>query len=211
MDALIEGLEKLIEKKRKIKQGAMQELLKPKEGWEDKKLGEMLTYEQPTKYIVNSTEYNPNTGVPVLTAGKSFILGFTDEITGIYKDIPVIIFDDFTTSIQFVDFKFKVKSSAMKILKIRTNEYIISFLFPLMKLIAFDATDHKRYWISEYQEIEVSVPHKEEQIRIAQYLSDLGDEIEQLEIKHSKYKNMKVGMMQELLTGKRRLIDDGKI
>ena len=86
--------------------------------WEDKELGDLLEYEQPTNYIVKNTEYDDSDKTPVLTAGKSFILGYINETTGVFKDsLPVIIFDDFTTASQFVDFPFKVKSSAMKILK----------------------------------------------------------------------------------------------
>lgn len=206
MDALIEAQEKLIAKKRAIKQGAMQELLKPKEGWEVKRLGDMLAYEQPTKYLVKRTEYNLNTGTPVLTAGKSFFLGFTNESDGVFKDSPVIIFDDFTTSKQFVDFDFKVKSSALKILKTVSKDYNLIFLYSLMKLIRFDATDHKRYWISEYQNIEIKVPSSKEQTRIARILSDMDTEIAQLEAQLDKYRQVKQGMMQELLTGKKRLI-----
>jgi len=206
MDSLIEGLEKLLVKKRNIKQGAMQELLKPKEGWVEQELGDMLLYEQPTKYLVSSTEYNPNSGVPVLTAGKSFVLGYTNETFGVFENSPVIIFDDFTTSSQYVDFKFKVKSSALKILKTRAKGFDIVFLFALMQLIKFDATDHKRYWISEYQKIVVKVPESEEQTRIANILSEMDTEITQLETQLSKYKMLKTGMMQELLTGKKRLV-----
>ena len=129
-DALIEALRQLIAKKRHLKQGAMQELLNPhkngclKEGWVVKKLGEFLEYEQPTKYLVSDTEYNDNNNIPVLTAGKTFILGYTHEEFGIFKDgLPVIIFDDFTTAHKFVTFPFKAKSSAMKILK-RKNEKV---------------------------------------------------------------------------------------
>ncbi|WP_220272079.1 restriction endonuclease subunit S domain-containing protein [Helicobacter didelphidarum] len=88
-------------------------------GVEFKTLGEVCDYEQPTKYIVKDTDYNEQYKIPVLTAGQSFILGYTNEKDGIYKadkKKPVIIFDDFTTSFHWVDFDFKVKSSAMKIL-----------------------------------------------------------------------------------------------
>ena len=84
--------------------------------YKEYELGELLYYEQPTPYIVESTDYNDTYETPVLTAGKSFILGYTDEKEGIYDQLPVIIFDDFTTASQYVNFKFKVKSSAMKIL-----------------------------------------------------------------------------------------------
>ncbi|WP_348518530.1 hypothetical protein [Campylobacter sp. CCS1377] len=84
-------------------------------------LKNILDYEQPKKYIVSNTNYSDNFAIPVLTAGKTFILGYTDENFGIFNNPPVIIFDDFTTAIQFVDFNFKVKSDALKILKIKDN------------------------------------------------------------------------------------------
>jgi type I restriction enzyme S subunit len=90
------------------------------DGVEFKALGEVLNYEQPTKYLVESTSYDDSFETPVLTAGQSFILGYTNETEGIYqasKETPVIIFDDFTTSFHWVDFDFKVKSSAMKMLR----------------------------------------------------------------------------------------------
>ena len=87
-----------------------------KQDWIECSFGDLLDYEQPTKYIVNSTEYNDKYEIPVLTAGKSFIKGYTNETVGIFNKLPTIIFDDFTTATQYVNFKFKVKSSAMKIL-----------------------------------------------------------------------------------------------
>lgn len=98
------------------------------EGWEKVELKTILKYEQPYKYSVESTEYGKN-GTPVLTAGKSFILGHTTETNGIYYKLPVIIFDDFTTDSKFVNFPFKVKSSAMKFLKEKQNgEISLKFL-----------------------------------------------------------------------------------
>ena len=113
-DTWINSLEQLLAKKRQIKQGAMQELLQPKEGWELKKLGEILNYIQPTPYLVTDTEYSNDFSIPVLTAGKTFLLGYTSEEFGIFDDLPTIIFDDFTTAIQFVDFPFKATSRLVK-------------------------------------------------------------------------------------------------
>lgn len=213
IDSLVEKIGKLIEKKKNIKQGAMQELLTGKirlpgfnDRWETKKLGNLLDYEQPTKYIVKSTEYSDKNNIPVLTAGKSFILGYTDEEFNIFKNLPVIIFDDFTTATQFVDFPFKVKSSAMKILKPKNKDVDLRFAFEKMQLIDFKLGDHKRYWISEYQNIEIETPKHEEQTAIANVLSDMNSEIEKLESQLSKYQNIKQGMMQTLLTGKIRLL-----
>ncbi|MGP5516599.1 restriction endonuclease subunit S, partial [Psychrobacter alimentarius] len=83
-----------------------------------KELGDVAAYEQPTKYLVKSKNYNNDYSTPVLTAGKTFVLGYTNETEGIYKasESPVIIFDDFTTANKWVDFDFKAKSSAMKMI-----------------------------------------------------------------------------------------------
>ncbi len=125
--------------------------------WEIKQLGELLEYEQPTKYIIQSEEYNDKYEIPVLTAGKTFILGYTNENEGVYDNIPTIIFDDFTTESKYVDFKFKVKSSAMKMLK-NTNNITLKYLYYLMQTLQFNNEQHKRYWISEYSKIKIAIP-----------------------------------------------------
>lgn len=205
-DALIASIEKLIVKKRLVKQGAMQVLLTPKEGWEVKTLGDFLDYEQPTNYLVTNTEYIETSNIPVLTAGKTFILGYTDEEFGIFTNLPVIIFDDFTTANKFVTFPFKAKSSAMKMLIPRNDKVNLRFIFEIMQRIKYPLGDHKRHWIGEYQNIEIFVPESKEQTRIAAILSDMDNEIEALETKLTKYKQIKQGMMQNLLTGKIRLV-----
>jgi restriction endonuclease S subunit len=127
--------------------------------WEMVKLGDVLDYEQPTDYIVESIDYNDNYKTPVLTAGQTFILGYTNETKGIFKNLPVIIFDDFTTAIKFVDFPFKVKSSAMKILKNKDNSKSdIQYLYRTMQTIQFNSQTHKRYWISEFSNITIPLP-----------------------------------------------------
>lgn len=131
--------------------------------WIEYSLDELLSYEQPTPYIVESTEYDDRYKTPVLTAGKSFILGYTNEQHGIYTALPVIIFDDFTTATQYVDFPFKVKSSAMKILTPNTELVLPKFIYYRMQLIKFDHSTHKRYWIQHYSKIKVQIPPIPEQ------------------------------------------------
>lgn len=123
---------------------------------------DVLKYEQPTKYIVKSTKYNNDFKTPVLTAGKGFILGYTNETEGIFTNTPVIIFDDFTTSSQYVNFHFKVKSSAMKILR-PVDNVNLKFLFYKMQTIQHKSDTHKRYWISEYAKLEIPLPPLSEQ------------------------------------------------
>ncbi len=217
VDSLISSLQKLIEKKKAIKQGAMQQLLTGKKRlpgfsgeWEKISLGDVLNYEQPTDYIVKSTEYT-KTGIPVLTAGKTAVLGYTQEKDGVYHKLPVILFDDFLTVSKYIDFQFKVKSSAVKMLSLKRVTDNLKVIYELMQMIAFSVADHQRHWISKFSKFDIYLPLANEQQAIAQVLSDMDSEIEQLEKKLSKYQQIRQGMMQELLSGRIRLVDtDGK-
>ena len=117
-------------------------------------LDSVLKYEQPTKYIVKNTNYSDEYKTPVLTAGQTFILGYTNETDGIYtatKENPVIIFDDFTTAFKWVDFIFKVKSSAMKLLTSKDNNIAnIRYLYHVMSTIQYIPVAHSRQWIGTY-------------------------------------------------------------
>ena len=143
------------------------------DNWTEYTLGELLAYEQPTPYIVKSTDYNDKYKTPVLTAGKSFVLGYTNEDFGIYNSLPVIIFDDFTTATQYVDFPFKAKSSAMKILTANTELVLPKYIFYRMQIIRFDSSTHKRYWIQQYSKIKVQIPPILEQERIVAQIEEL--------------------------------------
>lgn len=213
VDALIGALDQLIGKKRDLKQAAMQQLLTGHTRlpgfsgeWEVKKIGELLKYERPDKYFVKSDDYQDSAKTPVLTANKSFVLGHTNEDFGIYDDLPAIIFDDFTTDSKFVEFRFKIKSSAIKILKARSAETNLKFVYKKMRLINFPLGEHKRHYISEFQHVEIPTPKSAEQTAIAEVLSDMDAELAALEQRRDKTRDLKQGMMQELLTGRTRLV-----
>lgn len=230
-DALISSLQTLIAKKQAVKLAAMQNLLSGKirlpefaqrpdgslkttrqtelglqpEDWEVVELGEVLSYEQPGKYIIHNDDLKVG-DIPVLTAGKTFILGYTIEDFNCYENYPVIIFDDFTTDSKLVNFRFKVKSSAMKMLKPKKNDMPIELIFMLLQNINFIVGGHKRHWISEFQHLKIAIPKSPtEQTAIAQLLSDMDAEIESLECRLKKTQSLKQGMMQALLSGKIRL------
>lgn len=216
VDALIKALDRLIAKKRDIKQAAMQELLTGKrrlpgfEGeWVTVRIKDLLSYEQPNQYIVQDTEYSEHGDIPVITANKSFVLGYTMEKFGICGNIPAIVFDDFTIDCKYVNFPFKVKSSAIKLLRTKHERIDLRYVFERMQLIRFSLGDHKRYYISEYQNVELSVPNYAEQTAIATVISDMDAEIAALETRCDKTKALKQGMMQELLTGRIRLVEGG--
>ena len=142
------------------------------EGWTVCTLEDIIDYEQPQAYIVQSTDYNSQYKTPVLTAGKSFIIGYTNESEGVFTDLPVIIFDDFTTDSKFVDFPFKVKSSAMKILHVK-EEINIQYVCWFMSITRLIGDTHKRYWISEYSKLHIPIPPRKEQDRIINKVNEL--------------------------------------
>lgn len=145
--------------------------------WEQRKLGDIFKYEQPQAYIVESTEYDDRFQIPVLTAGQSFVLGYTDEDFGIKNATPrnpVVIFDDFTTSSHYVDFPFKVKSSAMKLLSLVNGKDDIHCAYNVLQNIGYEPVSHERHWISTFAKFNVYMPQNSaEQKCIGDYFANL--------------------------------------
>lgn len=175
--------------KEKLKNKVLESIFSPNSSYKsyyenDFNLGDILEYEQPAPYIVDNTDYNDNFDTPVLTPGKTFILGYTDEKDGIYradKENKVIIFDDFTTASRLVDFDFKVKSSAMKILHISdTSKFDIDYIFYLLQTINIIVDTHKRFWISEYASLKVKIHTFDEQVKIKKRIKSIFEIIDKL-------------------------------
>ncbi len=140
------------------------------------KIEEILKYTQPTKFIASEIIEKGN--VPVLTANKSFVIGYTNEEENIFSNVPCIIFDDFTCDMKYVDFPFKIRSSAIKILNLINNENNIKYIYELIKKIKFDNIDHKRYWISEFSKQQISLIDINKQKMIGEFLSNIDRKIE---------------------------------
>ncbi|MGN8417647.1 restriction endonuclease subunit S [Helicobacter pylori] len=174
--------------------------------WQKVRLGDILSYEQPTKFLVATTQYLQKGFTPILTAGKTFILGYTNDKHGIYTNIPVIIFDDFTTDSKMVNFPFKVKSSAIKILSLRDNNQAdLKYIYEKLTLLKHQVTDHKRYWIDEFSNIEILLPPLNEQIAIANILSDVDHYLCSLDALILKKESVKKALSFELLSQRKRL------
>ena len=164
-------------------------------GMEHKPLGELLNYEQPGPYLVTSKEYDFDYPTPVLTAGATFILGHTNERHGIYpasQDSPVIIFDDFTTSSKWVDFPFKAKSSAMKILTSSTDDPTdLRYIYYVLDALNYTPSTHSRHWISMFSNIPIAFPPRtvrEYIVSTLNYFKALEAELEaELEARQHQY------------------------
>ncbi|MCB1257689.1 MAG: restriction endonuclease subunit S [Microthrixaceae bacterium] len=172
-------------------------------GVEYRALGDLLVYTQPTKYLVSSTTYDPNNPIPVLTAGQTFILGYTDETSGVYAASPanpVIIFDDFTTASKWVNFPFKAKSSAMKMLALRSEAPAsLRYIWYAMQLVRYSPQDHARQWISTYSAFRIPVPPitvQQEIVRVLDLFQSLEAELEaELEARHFQLAHYRDSLM----------------
>ncbi len=168
--------------------------------WSVKKIKDLLDFEQPTKYIVESSSYTPTGKTAVLTANKSFVLGYTNETDGVYTDTPAIIFDDFTTDSKYVDFPFKVKSSAIKILTNRDQNTDLKFIYEIMKSFTFPIANHKRHYISQYQELDIVIPSIKEQRKIADILSAVDDNITKISEIINATKRLKTSLTHKIFS-----------
>ena len=160
--------------------------------WNCSQIESILTYERPDRYIVK-TKIKSEGKVPVLTANKSFILGYTDEDDGLYKRGDVIIFDDFTCDCKLVNFSFKVKSSAIKLLTTDEKQYSLKFVFEAIKRLNIQPKGHQRHWISFVQKQKLFIPSLEEQQKIASFFSTLDQKIELNERKLEALEKLKKG------------------
>ena len=185
--ALLKELEAELEARKKQYEYYREEQLSFEENEvEWKTLGEICEYEQPTKYLIQRTDYDDRSKTPVLTAGKTFILGYTNETKGIYPASsvnPVIIFDDFTTSFKWVNFPFKAKSSAMKMITLKMQApMIFRYVYYAMTVITYQPGGHARQWIKNYSQIKIPIPPIEKQKEIVTILDQFDALVNDLSI-----------------------------
>ena len=156
-----------------------------------------LNYEQPNRYIVKSDDYlNDENLIPVLTANKAFILGYCNE-DDYYNKGDVIIFDDFTMDSKYVNFNFKIKSSAIKLLTQKNNNNL-KYIFECLQALNLESTEHKRHYISIVQEIEIPVPDIIVQNKIANLMFTYDKKIKLESDNYNKLIELKKGLMQNM-------------
>ena len=189
---IIEDLKKL---KSAIRARVFKQLESNCECWTE--IGNMLQYEQPSKYLVASTEYSDSYATPVLTANKAFILGYTDEEFGIYSKGECVIFDDFTMDVKFVNFPFKVKSSAIKILTSNSGNDLY-FLYEYLQNLGLVSEEHKRHYISEIEPMIVTCPTFEEQQNISNLLRSFDSKIEYANRELTLYNKQKQYLLSQM-------------
>ena len=159
-------------------------------------VGDVLDYEQPQSYIVEDTEYT-NEGTPVLTANKAFVLGYTLETDGVYDKGDCIIFDDFTLDCKYVDFPFKVKSSAIKILTAKNKE-LLRYTFEFLKYLDLSTEEHKRHYIAETQNQGIILPTEQMVKTIAHIFSTLSLRMETAVKQRNVFEKQKQYLLRQM-------------
>ena len=159
-------------------------------------ISDVLSYEQPQPYIVKDTEYTAE-GIPVLTANKAFVLGYTSETDGIYDKGDCIIFDDFTLDCKYVDFPFKVKSSAIKILTAKNKE-LLRYTFEFLKYLDLSTEEHKRHYIAETQNQEFILPTEQIVKTIAHIFSTLSVRMETAVKQRNVFEKQKQYLLRQM-------------
>ena len=178
IDERITAQSKIIEEQETLLKSLRHRIFSTIQAEDQSTFGDALSYEQPTKYLVSDTDYTDDCNqIPVLTANKAFILGYTMENSGIYDKGPCIILDDFTLDCKYVDFRFKVKSSAIKILRAKT-ETDLRYIFEYIRFLELNTTEHKRHYIAEIEPMSILLPSKEEADRIARLFASLDERME---------------------------------
>ena len=165
------------------------------EDWEQRKFGDLFEYERPDAYIVKSDNYNDDFNMPVLTANKAFILGYTNEENSYNK--PSIIFDDFTLDRKYVDFPYMLKSSTIKILTSK-NQHNLRFLFERLNSTRFELLGHARHYISVVQNTITFCPSVEEEVCISNLLTKFDELITLHQRKLNNLKLKKKALLQKL-------------
>ena len=192
----IELQTKKIEALKLFKKGLISKLLN-EYNYEIMKIKDVLKFEQPTKYIVNSDDYiNDSKAIPVLTANKAFILGYCNE-NNFYDKGDSIIFDDFTMDMKYTNFNYKIKSSAIKILTAKDNNDL-RFLYELLLSLNLKNEEHKRHYISIVQEMNVKIPSIEVQNSISSKLELIDNKILFEEKFLDNLTKLKKGFMQNM-------------
>lgn len=167
-----------------------------KTNWHITKIKDLLNYTQPISYRIKGHNYT-NIGTPVLTANKSFILGYTLE-SNICKKYPCIIYDDFTLENKFVSFPFMVKSSAIKILT-ASKKSDIYFDYALLNSLPIEVKNHKRHYISLIQNLSVVVPDLMTQRKIGKLFRLLDIKLSLVKHNIQLLHQRELGLMQNLI------------
>lgn len=212
VEALVIGLDQLISKKRDIKKATMQKLLNGQQRlpgfsgeWEKKPFFDVLSRVNGKNNQIQAASYKTYGTFPVVDQGKDYIVGYSDESDRVYfcPSDGVIVFGDHTCTIKYINFDFIVGADGVQIIRAKDGN-CTRFIAYKLELSGVTSTGYNRHF-KFLKELEFLMPAMEEQAAIATILADMDSELAALETRRDKARQLKQGMIQELLTGRIRL------
>jgi len=213
VDAQLDGLDRLIAKKRDLKQAAMQQLLTGQTRlpgfhgeWEVKRFDSVLSRVNAKAHQIQTSDYQPTGKYPVVDQGKQPVIGFSDRDDKRFHcpDGGVIVFGDHTCFVKFVDFDFLIGADGTQLLCGRVGQNTRFHAYQL-QYRGVEPTGYNRHF-KFLKEREFLAPSPSEQTAVSAILSDMDADIGALEARRDKTRALKQAMMQELLTGRTRLV-----
>ena len=214
VDGLLAALEALIAKKRAVKQAAMQQLLTGKTRlpgfsgkWETKSFEEVFKRLNAKTHHIQTSEYSTHGLHPVIDQGQAPIVAFSDRTDKLFECLTggVIIFGDHTRIVKFINMNFLIGADGTQLLAMQRHHAVTKFFFYQLLTKDIPNTGYNRHF-KFLQDLTFEVPTSAEQKAIASVLSDMDAEIAALERRRDKTRAIKHGMMQQLLTGRVRLV-----
>jgi type I restriction enzyme, S subunit len=213
VDGMLRGLGRLISKKRDLKQAAMQQLLTGRtrlpgfgDGWAVSTFGSVFGKINAKEFQIQTPEYQTTGILPVIDQGQAMIVGFSDREDKRFccPAGGVVIFGDHTCIVKFVNFDFVVGADGTQILAAKRGHNARFHAFAI-QYRGIPTTGYNRHFkfLKERSFVSPSLP---EQNGIAEVLTDMDAELAKLEERREKTRALKQAMMQELLTGKTRLV-----
>lgn len=213
VDGLIAALDKKIAKKRLLKQGAMQQLLTGKkhlpgftDKWVEKSFADIFIHISTRNHQIDSSLYQSVGKYPIVDQGQIPIVGYTDDVEPIVcEQDGTIIFGDHTRIFKYVNYNFCVGADGTQVLFCKNN-MCTKFIYYLCCIMEIPNTGYNRHYKYVKDNVYTIPSDIKEQQAIATILSDIDKEIADLEAQRDKYRLLKSGMMQKLLTGQIRLV-----
>lgn len=218
VDSYIENLKQQKEALEKYKKGMMQKIFsrqirfKPvrrseNEGgddngkefpeWEEKKFKDLLSSLSTKRFQIKNSEILLEGRFPVIDQGQEKIAGYSNDNKKLFIDIPVIIFGDHTTILKYIDSPFVISADGTKILKVLNEKHNLKYVYYYLKFNQIKPEGYKRHF-SLMNNLSFQIPNKNEQNKIANFLSKQDELIESKQQQIEKAEQWKKGLLQQL-------------
>ena len=210
LSSLDKKIDLLVKKKElllKYKSGVMQQLFEQKirfkahngnkyPDWETRPFEEMFVSIPTKKFQILSSAIASRGRFPVIDQGQELVAGYSDDVSKVFQDTPVVVFGDHTAILKYIDFNFVIGADGTKVLKAANGDS--KFLYYALVINNIPTEGYKRHY-SILKSVKLLVPKsRDEQIRIASFLSKIDEGIEIADRELEVTRTFKKGLLQQM-------------